>query len=87
MEQHEALKREARQTWHRRRKGSVGKHEGNFEALQMAKTRVYHPVDFHLKALQTNGFFRHSSCVQTHVGPLQIYTAGKTAVKAGIRTI
>lgn len=74
MRQHGALKRECRQQRHQRRKGNVGKHEGKFEALQRAKTRVYHPVDFHLKALLRDGYPRHSKKTSTH-----IYTAGKTA--------
>lgn len=48
--------------WYQRRKESVGRREGNVEALQMAKTRVHHPVDFHLKGFLTDGFPR---CIQT----------------------
>lgn len=79
MRQHGALKRECRQRWHHTTTGSVGKHEGNFEALQMAKIRVYHTVGFYSKALLTDGFPRHSRRIQTHKSPLQIYAAGKTA--------
>lgn len=74
VKRHGTLTVVGRQRGHRRRKGLVGKHEGNSEALQMAETRVHHPVDFHLKALLTDGFPRHSSCIQAHKGCFEIFS-------------
>lgn len=61
---------------------------GICEALQMSKPRVCQPVDFHLKALLTDGSPRHSRRIQAHKGPLQIYRLQQvTAIKAGICSV